>query len=78
MSFLDRLNNKKKVEQRLTPIIPDDIYQAGVLELKDIIAPSALKITPRLLNLGEKMARTFLWFPTRAFCLKIGSRQWLI
>ncbi len=59
MSFLERLNKKNKVEQRLTPIIPDDIYQAGVLELKDIIAPSALKITPRLLNLGEKMARTF-------------------
>ena len=66
------------MEQRLTPIIPDDIYQAGVLELKDIIAPSALKITPRLLNLGEKMARTFSWFPIRAFFRKIGFLQSLI
>ena len=29
------------------------------MELKDVIAPSALKITPRELNLGDKVARTF-------------------
>lgn len=41
------------------PVLPQDIYAAGVLELKDVIAPSALKITPRELNLGDKIARTF-------------------
>jgi len=30
-----------------------------VLELKDVIAPSALKITSRELNLGDKLVRTF-------------------
>ena len=38
--------------------MPEEIYQAGVLELKDIIAPSALKISPKELNLGEKVGRT--------------------
>ncbi len=38
--------------------MPRDIYDVGVLELKDIIAPSALRITPKSLNLGGKVART--------------------
>ena len=41
------------------PVLPQDIYAAGVLELKDVIAPSALKVTPREINLGDKIARTF-------------------
>lgn len=45
-------------EVNLTAILPQDVYQSGLLELKDIIAPSALKATPKSLNLGEKMART--------------------
>ncbi len=40
-------------------ILPKQIFESGVLELKDIIAPSALKVTPKELNLGEKMVRTF-------------------
>jgi len=31
----------------------------GVLELKDIIAPSALRITSKGVNLGDKLSRTF-------------------
>ena len=42
----------------IAPILPSDIYKTGVLELRDIIAPSALRVTPRLINLGEKVART--------------------
>jgi type IV secretory pathway VirB4 component len=40
-------------------VLPQDIYEAGALELKDIIAPSALKISPRVLNLGDKVVRSF-------------------
>ncbi len=40
-------------------ILPQDIYQEGVLELQDIIAPSALKITQDSIILGEKIARVF-------------------
>ncbi len=41
------------------PVIPSEIYKAAALELQDIIAPSALQITPKALNLGDKIARTF-------------------
>lgn len=57
MGLLD-IFKKTKVSDT-APILPQDIYAAGVLELKDVIAPSALKITPRELNLGDKIARTF-------------------
>jgi type IV secretory pathway VirB4 component len=58
MAILDFLKPKKKDEQ-LTSFLPQEIYEAGVLELQDIIAPSALKISPKQLNLGEKIVRTF-------------------
>ncbi len=50
---------KKNNEEPVVPILPQQIYETGVLELKDVIAPSALKITPREINLGEKIVRTF-------------------
>lgn len=56
--FLDKFFSKKK-EEVITPILPQEIYQAAVLELKDVIAPSALKITPRDISLGDKIIRTF-------------------
>ena len=48
MGILDFLKPKKKEEQ-LTSFLPQEIYEAGVLELQDIIAPSALKISPKQL-----------------------------
>lgn len=51
--------NKEKKELDIRPILPKEIYQAAVLDLKDIIAPSALEILPKELHLGEKIARTF-------------------
>lgn len=60
MAFLDFLKPKKEDENAaLNALLPKQIFEAGVLELKDIIAPSALKVTPKELNLGEKMVRTF-------------------
>ena len=60
MSLFDFFKKKeKKTTETLSPILPQEIYEAGVLELSDIIAPSALKITPRELNLGDKIMRTF-------------------
>jgi len=57
--MFDFLKKKKKDEPELTSFLPQEIYESGVLELQDIIAPSALKITPNEINLGEKIARTF-------------------
>ena len=61
MGFLSDLFGKKdnKNDTQLTSFLPQEIYDAGVLELQDIIAPSALKISPKELNLGEKIVRTF-------------------
>jgi conjugal transfer ATP-binding protein TraC len=58
MSFLTKLFKKEEASP-ITSLLPQEIYEQGVLELKDIIAPSALKISPKELNLGEKVARTF-------------------
>jgi conjugal transfer ATP-binding protein TraC len=59
MAIFDFLKKKKEIEPELTSFLPQEIYESGVLELQDIIAPSALKITPNQINLGEKIARTF-------------------
>src|SRR3954468_6982583 len=57
MSILSNLFGKKE-QSPIVSVLPQEIYEAGVLELKDIIAPSALKISPKELDLGEKVART--------------------
>lgn len=58
MSFLDTIFNKKDIESQ-GPALPQQIYEAGVLELQDIIAPSALKISPNDISLGTKLLRSF-------------------
>ncbi|MBU0750066.1 DUF87 domain-containing protein [Patescibacteria group bacterium] len=40
-------------------MLPNDIYAAGALDLADTIAPAALKVGARELELGEKFARSF-------------------
>ena len=56
MSIFSKLFGKnKEAKQDISSILPKEIFEAGVLELKDIIAPSALKITPR----GSVWAKKF-------------------
>ena len=39
------LFGRKETEQQIiSPVLPDQIYESGLLELRDIIAPAALKI----------------------------------
>lgn len=59
MSIFDRLTGKKEEKRAVSPVLPQEIFEAGVLEMRDVIAPSALQITPRELNLGDKITRTF-------------------
>jgi len=61
MRLFSNIFNKKGGgdAQMKASILPQDIYNAAALDLKDVIAPSALKVSPRSLNLGEKLVRTF-------------------
>ncbi len=57
-------NNIKKIlglgdKVKISPMLPQEIYETGVLELQDVIAPSALKVTPNDINLGGKLMKTF-------------------
>ena len=52
-------NKKKKTTVDIAPILPKEMYQAAVMDLKDVIAPSAIEIQSKQLNLGEKIVRTF-------------------
>lgn len=56
-SFFKKTDEKQK--GNVMPVLPSEIYKAATLELQDIVAPSALQITPKLINLGDKIARTF-------------------
>ncbi len=60
MGILDILFKKKdQGKAAVLPVLPAEIYQQGVLDLQDVIAPHALRINPRELDLGEKISRTF-------------------
>ena len=59
MGILDKILGKSETNKEISSILPQEIFEAGVLELKDIIAPSALKVTPKEINLGEKILRSF-------------------
>jgi type IV secretory pathway VirB4 component len=59
MALLDFLNRKKEESPEIIPVLPNDIYRQGSLNLADTIAPTALKINSRELELGEKVVRAF-------------------
>ena len=59
MSILDKIFGKKDEMAEIPSILPQEIFEAGVLELKDIIAPSAIKVSSKELNLGDKILRSF-------------------
>ncbi len=65
MGIFDTFFNKNKsgvngeTKTSVLAVLPEQIYESASLELQDVIAPSALKIEPKSINLGSKIARTF-------------------
>lgn len=59
MALLDFLKKNNTAQPSTLPVLPEEIYKTGILDLQDVIAPHALKISSRELDLGEKVARTF-------------------
>jgi hypothetical protein len=53
------LGSKPTEQKDVIPVLPQEIFARGVLELQDVIAPSALQITSRELNFGKMVGRTF-------------------
>jgi hypothetical protein len=59
MNFFNNNKNNNQEDYNISPILPQEIYESAVLDLKDIIAPPALDIKSKYIDLGEKLARTF-------------------
>lgn len=59
MGLFDFGKQNKKKTPVAPNLLPDQIVAANNLELKDIIAPSALKVSPREINIGDKVMRSF-------------------
>jgi type IV secretory pathway VirB4 component len=59
--MLDFLSKKEEATpgKNVVPVLPQELYSDTGLDLVDIIAPSAVKINPKHLNLGEKVVRSF-------------------
>lgn len=57
--MFDFLKKKEKESGAGVSILPKSITQSSELELRDILAPSALKVNAKELNLGEKVVRSF-------------------
>ena len=59
MALFDLFKRNTTPPANVLPVLPEEIYRTGVLGLQDVIAPHALRISPKELDLGEKIARTF-------------------
>lgn len=59
MALLDFFGKKRDTDTQMTPVLPKDIYAQGTLDLADTIAPAALKVSAKEIELGEKISRSF-------------------
>ncbi|MBI5742435.1 MAG: DUF87 domain-containing protein, partial [Candidatus Niyogibacteria bacterium] len=61
MALFDIFKSKqlgKRAGEDILPVYPQEIYEAGLLELKDVIAPAAFEVNSNFVKIGEKFART--------------------
>lgn len=60
MGIFDFLNNNNdKKASPVTAVLPEQVYKIAEMQLKDIIAPSALEVSPKGLIMGESYVRSF-------------------
>ncbi len=57
MALFDFLKTKK--DSPVSPILPEQVYKVAEMQLKDIIAPSALGVQPKSLSLGTSVVRSY-------------------
>jgi type IV secretory pathway VirB4 component len=58
MGIFDFLKSKQ-ANSPVSPVLPDQVYKVAEMQLRDIIAPSALGIQPKNLNLGTNIVRSY-------------------
>jgi type IV secretory pathway VirB4 component len=60
MGLFDFLNANKPTDKPVvSAVLPEQVYKIAEMQLKDVIAPSALGITPKGLNLGTSIVRSY-------------------
>jgi type IV secretory pathway VirB4 component len=59
MGLFDFLGAKKDAGAKGAPLLPDQVYKAAELKLKDLLAPSALGVQSKSLNLGDVVIRSY-------------------
>lgn len=61
MGLFDFLNAQKPTPSSspVTPVLPEQVYKIAEMQLKDVIAPSALEVLPKALNLGTTIVRSY-------------------
>ncbi len=59
--FLKKEETGKGIDKgfNISAVLPESIRKSAVLDLKEIIAPSALEVGPKTIDLGEKLSKTF-------------------
>ena len=66
MALLNKIFGSKeeaeKEQEKIIAVYPEEIYEAGILELQDVISPSALEVGSGYVKLGEKIAKTIFIF----------------
>ena len=58
MLGINKKNDKKQNVKRDPILESEELYQRGVATIKDLIAPSAMKVSSNYLQIGETFART--------------------
>ena len=58
MGIFDFIKTKQPASP-VNPVLPEQVYKVAEMQLKDIIAPSALGIQPKNLNLGTNIVRSY-------------------
>ncbi len=59
LDFLLPKGGQPSAGAKATPVLPDQIYKAAELQLKDLLAPSALGVQSKSLNLGDVVVRSY-------------------
>lgn len=54
--------NRKQKSQELTPRKALEIYEKGIIEVKDLIAPASFLINPDHIKINDRFAKTFFVF----------------